>query len=301
MRPRRKYVTALFAAMSALAAGTAWTQDMEVSTAPAPVVVEMTALDVRAKRENEWRSGGLLILPYRPNYILPYAQNFNGNFSPDLPNPESLDDVEAKFQISLRMPVARGLFFGYGGLQLAYTQLSLWQVYNRQISSPFRETVYEPEAMLTFDTRWNLGGWTFRYWYFGINHQSNGKSDPASRSWNRLFAEAQAGYRNTMVSLRPWLRVERSGKEDDNPDIEKYMGNFELRLASQWRDCVGSVMWRNNLREENKGAVELSFTFPMFKLVRGMVQYFNGYGETLIDYNHPVSRLGVGLTFSDWL
>src|SRR6185369_1639785 len=88
----------------------------------APVVVTAaSALDQRLAQEAEWRRTGLLILPYRPNYLLAYSNNFNGNNPAGQPPGSSTPrNIEAKFQISLRMPIARGLFWDHGDLQLAY-------------------------------------------------------------------------------------------------------------------------------------------------------------------------------------
>ncbi len=270
----------------------------------APVLVtEASALDQRLAQEAEWRRTGLLILPYRPNYLLAYSNNFNGNTSVGQPSGSPApQDIEAKFQISLRMPIARGLFWNHGDVQLAYTQVSFWQVYNKAISAPFRETTYEPEVMLTFDSGLRLLGSTRQSWAIGGAHQSNGRSAPDSRSWNRAYMQGMFARGNGMILIKPWIRLTETAREDDNPDILHYMGHFELRGAYKLRQQVGAVMIRNNLDSaQNKGAVELSYSFPLLRLLRGYVQYFNGYGESLIDYNRSAHRLSAGLAFSDWL
>ena len=60
-----------------------------------------------------------------------------------------------------------------------------------------------------------------------------------------------------------------------------------------------SMTLLNNLRSENHGAVQLDWTFPIWRGLSGHAQYFNGYGESMIDYNQRVERFGLGLILSD--
>ncbi len=60
-------------------------------------------------------------------------------------------------------------------------------------------------------------------------------------------------------------------------------------------------MIRNNLRSGNRGALQLDWTFPVWDLtdVRGYVQYFTGYGESMIDYNATSNRFSIGFIMSE--
>ena len=62
-----------------------------------------------------------------------------------------------------------------------------------------------------------------------------------------------------------------------------------------------SIMLINNFHSPNYGAFELNWSCPMSRRVKWFVQYFNGYGESLIDYNARVNRIGLGIAFTDWL
>lgn len=62
----------------------------------------------------------------------------------------------------------------------------------------------------------------------GYNHDSNGRSDPTSRSWNRLYTRLMAENGNWLVEVKPWYVI---GSTDDNPDITKYMGYYQLKIG----------------------------------------------------------------------
>lgn len=62
----------------------------------------------------------------------------------------------------------------------------------------------------------------------GFSHQSNGKSGLLSRSWNRVYVDFLFERDNWYFSLKPWWRVPEDNDNDDNPDIDEFLGNFEL-------------------------------------------------------------------------
>src|SRR5690606_38945647 len=144
---------------------------------------------------------------------------------------QSLTDVEAKFQLSFKTKALENLFGDNGDVWMGYTQSSRWQVYNSEQSRPFRESNYEPEVLLVFRTNYVLVcDWRGRLLGVGINHQSNGRADPLSRSWNRVVANVGLDRENWALTLRPWWRVSEGGK-DENPDIEDYMGRGDATLV----------------------------------------------------------------------
>lgn len=272
-------------------------------TATAEETEQDSAIDRRMALEWEIRDNPFSITPYRPTYILPLAYNANPNEAPYqaagsdlLPEPN-----EIKFQFSFRVPVAEGIFFGKGYLSFGYTQQSYWQAYNGRSSSPFRENNYEPELIFAFPIDEKALGMRWRLAGLSLNHQSNGRSEPLSRSWNRVMLELIAERGDFYASLKPWWRVPEPKQSDDNPDIEKYLGNFELRMLQKYEGHTLGVMLRNNLRSENRGAIQLDYTFPIGDRLRGYLQIFNGYGESLIDYDHYNNRIGVGVMLTDWL
>ncbi len=250
--------------------------------------------------------------PFRPNYILPLSYNSSPNFPPFRNYARKMDKAEVKFQVSLKGPVYKGVFNGYGDLYAAYTNISWWQAYNKELSSPFRETNHEPELFMVFPMQTAVLGMTFSLAMVGISHQSNGRSGDLSRSWNRLYANVLLERGDFVFSIKPWYRLKEDKKDpnepgypnvkgDDNPDIAKYMGHGELRFGYKIGTHQFGMMVRNNLRSSNnKGAVQLDWTLPLGDMFRGYIQYFNGYGESLVDYNASSNRISIGLALSEW-
>jgi phospholipase A1/A2 len=263
---------------------------------------EVSVIDARLRSERIAESSNFVILPHRPNYVLPFTYNASLNRTPYGAQGSQLSPVEIKFQISFKLPVAERLFGNNGDLYLAYTQVSFWQAYNHDISAPFRETNYEPEAFLAFGTNTNILGLRNRIVLLGLVHQSNGREEPLSRSWNRAYAQFLLDRGNFALSLKPWYRFNESAATDDNPDINRYLGPGEVRMLYEWKRYVASVMFRCNFRPDNLyGAVQLEGSFPLTGKLKGYAQYFYGYGEDLIDYNARSNRIGIGILLTDWL
>lgn len=287
-------------------------------TPPAPV--ESTdnasaALDRRIVLERAAAQNPFTVLAHRRNYLLPVSYSSHPNEDPyrTLPNQTaeqnaSLDHSEAKFQISLKAPVAYDVLTQNDGFMFAFTGVSWWQVYNENISAPFRETNYEPEFFYQLPYSKSILGLPFKGLMLGVSHQSNGQSQPLSRSWNRVFADFIFAGDDYAFSIRPWYRLREDDKSDifdpkgdDNPDIEYYLGHFEFSGVYNLGDHELSMMLRNNLRSDNKGAIQIDWTFPLFGHMRGYTQYFNGYGESLLDYNVSMERIGFGILLTDTL
>ena len=266
-------------------------------------------LDSRWELSPESKLGTFNLRGYRPIYILPVFASSNPNDRPHSPNPdndvsqsEQWDNVEGKFQISLKTKVWQGVFGDEGDLWVGYTQSSRWQIYNEQLSRPIRETNYEPEAMLVFNTNYHLFGWDGRLLGLSFDHQSNGRDTPLSRGWNRVIANIGFERPNWVVMFRPWWRVPENRSDDDNPDISNYMGRGDVQIVHEWNGEEFSLMLRHSLHggANSRGAARFTWSFPLAGNLRGYLQAFKGYGESLIDYNHNATYLGVGISLLDW-
>ncbi len=207
----------------------------------------------------------------------------------------------AQFQFSVKTPVLVNLFDRDIDFYAAYTNHSFWQLYVD--SSPFRETNHEPELWLQFPADWEIFGFTNTVNTFGLNHQSNGQGGDLSRSWNRLSANFIFTRGNLTFSVKPWCRLPEDEESDDNPDLTDYLGHYELRAIYKWKDHVFSLMSRNNFESGfSRGALEATWSFPLWKypFVKGYLQCFSGYGESLISYDNYVNKIGLGLAITDW-
>ena len=255
-------------------------------------------------------NGVFSIREHEPMYIMPAWYRSSPNYTPSTPTRGVAIDavhtqqkrIETKMQISLKTKIAEDLFGTHADLWAGYTQQSNWQVYNRgKKSAPFRNSDYAPELFLTQPVKANLPfGGKLRMLGVGYIHQSNGQSRPLSRSWNRIYAMAGMEWGKLSVIPRVWARLDPGADKDDNPDIMHYMGYGDLRIAYQFNNkhALSSTLRYNP--KHSKGAVQLNYTFPIKGNLKGYVQGFYGYGESLIDYNHKQKGIGLGIMFNGW-
>jgi phospholipase A1 len=247
---------------------------------------------------------------HRPNYILFGKWTDHANTEPSspapghtVPAPIPWNDDELSFQLSFKAELVSrhdfdGKFLGLADARLwfAYTQQSFWQVYNPRLSRPFRETNYEPEVILTFGTGNQDDGW--KLLNLGFVHQSNGRSLPQSRSWNRLYGQGGWEWGRLSVIGRAWWRIPESADKDDNPDIQDYFGNGDIVL--RWgfdNDRSMSLLLRRSFHT-GRGFAQLDWTSrKLVGAARVYVQATSGYGESLIDYNFRQNTIGFGFAY----
>lgn len=295
-------------------------EDAEASTpsapAPAPSAERSYLTRVWNLDDLSYRDPSKLgrLQPYRQNYLIVKKTN-SPNFQPSSPLPDhnvttplDLDAAEIKFQLSFKADIGdqRNIdFLGIKTFRLwgAYTQQSFWQVFNTRNSSPFRETVYEPELIATLGTGQPSG---LKLINLGWVHQSNGRPLPESRSWNRIYLLGGMEWNNiTSIMLRGWWRIPEDPLKDDNPDVSDYLGRADLVMRWEPSDKSQAVamLIRNNLsRTKNRGYVQIDWATPVRfgNSARMHIQITSGYGESLIDYNHRQNTLGLGLSFREW-
>jgi phospholipase A1 len=249
----------------------------------------------------QWTPSEQALRMYKQTYFLAYSYNAHPNDAPTSPNQANqggasypLDHKEMKFQISVK-----GHMLGEDRTTLwfGYTQLSFWQFYDFARSQPFRENNFEPELILSHRPQQG----TASFINLAFVHQSNGQALPRSRAWNRLYLQAgfqfdlDDGHRLDLLP-RVWHRLGGGGIDDDNPDIVHYLGHGDLELRYHHNDKAAlSALARSR-------SLQLDLTLST-ELVTGLLhhtdlhlQYFTGYGESLIDYNHKHHTVGIGIS-----
>lgn len=247
------------------------------------------------------------LLPYKPLFILFGNFTTRVNKTPISGNPKNVvptsipyDPLELAFQISFKTKILHNVFgddLG-GDVWGAYSQSSRWQLYNNTLSRPFRETNYQPEAFILFGTPYQIGSFKGVFAGVGINHESNGRSNPLSRSWNRVVFQFGWEVDKLQIVLKPWVRLKEDIEKDDNPDIQEYIGRAELNLKYDIGNHNFELATRHSLRggSSNRGSARFDYSYRFYKNLKFHTQIFTGYGESLIDYNHNQTSFGVGLS-----
>jgi phospholipase A1 len=238
-----------------------------------------------------------------------FAGRFNAHestyfiYGPDAP--------AAKFQFSFKyrilgekgelrdkVPALRGLFIGF-------TQRSLWDI--EAESSPFYDTSYMPEIMLESQSvvdPGGSGGFQILGYQVGARHESNGQDGLASRSLNILyfrpaFAFGRLDGWNLLILPRVFAYVTDL---DNNPDIKEYRGNAELTAIFGRNDRFALSMTGRLGSGGHKGSFQADLTIPVRfdKLLDFatyvLVQYWDGYGESLRGYNERSRTVRAGIS-----
>lgn len=241
-------------------------------------------------------TNSLTLLQHRTSYLLPFAYNFStesegvGGLEDDI---ERIDYTEFKFRLSFKTLAWNNILGSNAKLYAAYTNTSWWQAYNSDESRPFRETNHEPEFFLNLPANIKIGSWELDNLALGISHISNGRSGDFSRTWNRIYAEVLASNERNILRFRPWVSISNM---NDNPDIEEFRGRAEIGGRHFRGNHIFNWQVRHTLDDKNRASIEADWSFPLRSRedLRFFVQYFDGYGESLIDYNRKSRRLGLG-------
>lgn len=262
------------------------------------VVTGMTRLMTERKREVDDR-----ISAYQPNYLtISTSQDPSTSTTQD--NLQPWNERELMMQVSLKAPLWNFRDRNDLVLFFAYTNRSWWQT--SEDSAPFRDINHEPEVFLRkyYDDK-SIGPFKLRGFDIGYNHQSNGRAGDVSRSWNRFTLNTALQRDDFMLGLRAWYQ--RPSSDSLNPHMHRYYGYGEVLAA-----YAPSAFWEKNEEPKHifsllvrpgtqKVSMEATYSFrPLKSLVRVYAQYFDGYGDSLIDFDKRVRRFGFGFSLNEF-
>ncbi len=270
---------------------------------------EVKSMAARWELDSISNKGTFLLTPYKSVYVLPFLwssdpvrQPISGNPDPGYVNPEPIDynAIEAVFQLSFKTKILHDFLWSHADLWVAYTQVSYWQIYNEPLSRPFRELNYEPEIILNFPVNFKILGLNTKMLGVSFNHESNGKSLPFSRSWNRVIFMAGLTKDNWHIYIRPWYVIPES--KGDNPDISSYIGNGDLNVIYTKDQNVFTFTGTNNFNFEGnmRGNAMVSWAFPIKGNLKGYLQVSHGFGTSLIGYNQEETTIGLGVSLIEF-
>lgn len=223
---------------------------------------------------------------YKDNYII------TGTTLGETPTKDN-SDVKLQFSFQQRIlnePIGKRIYSYF-----TYTQKTFWDIYKD--SRPFNETNYNPGLLLvmpTFKHHQFEGTLTF-----SIEHESNGKDSIYSRSWN--FVSLGYGHifsPKLVIGLKVWLPFVGS----ENPDLIEYIGYGEAQI--QWSMIQDRLFlnWilRKGASSDWKGSMQTTISYRPFanKTFNLMLQWWQGYAESLIDYKEQRGMLRIGLLFT---
>lgn len=259
-------------------------------------VEENSALAKRIRAENAISHNHFGIGFDEPTYMLPFY--YTGSPKQDIgptPRNQSIKNEEFKGQLSFKFPIWPHIYGSTWSIGASYTQLMYWQVYDK--SQFFRETNYEPAVFVSDHFRPNWLG------SMGVVHQSNGRGGTYERSWNRAYANLTFSGTHWLVSVKPWVLIFKADSSDlHNKNIAKYLGYERIVVAYKYHSQEWSAMMRNSFESGfQRLALELNYSFPIYGVLHGFVQYFHGYGQSLIEYDHKTNSFGVGIALSNWI
>jgi outer membrane phospholipase A len=202
--------------------------------------------------------------------------------------------------LDLNGPESRNL----RSLQFAYTQRSLWDV--NASSSPFYDTSYMPELMFESVESMSAtrsGGFNWLGYQTGIKHESNGRAGPTSRSLNTGYFRTVAAFGTSdgwYLILIPEAHAYIGGL-GDNGNLKDYRGYGQLRAVLGYKDGPSLLYTGQAGKSLDHPTTQLDFTVPVRSRfldlkIYALVQYFDGYGESLLHYDRHSQTVRAGVS-----
>ncbi len=230
----------------------------------------------------------------QPKYSI-YGDNYfiTGSQFGKTPTEENSD---AKFEIGFKYRLTDLVLPGKLYAFLTYRQKSFWDIY--QESLPFRETNYNPGIGFAKPI---LSQNRIKHAFFlRVEHESNGRDEEFSRSWNFLSLQYFYFHKNKwQLRLKAWHPF---GDMENNEDLLDYIGHGSIGLAyrpQKW--LILESQFRKALNLDKNGSIKLSASLKLSKKTNQylLFQYYYGYAESLITYNEISHMLRLGVVLKD--
>lgn len=219
---------------------------------------------------------------YKDNYFI---------FGPAIGPKISKHNTNVKFQISISQRLTRSTLPWGTYLYLFYTQKCFWNVLEESL--PMTDLNFNPGIGITkplFVKNRYIGKMTFL-----IEHESNGHDSIQSRSWNRVALAGNVMVtKNLIVHAKAWIPIVDG---QNNKDIVKYCGfcQFGFQVVSDDKRFSGGLMVVPRKNFSCNTILDLSYRIFKRDNQYLFLQYYNGYGEGLLDYNKYHSQLRIGI------
>lgn len=220
---------------------------------------------------------------YKDNYFI---------FGPSLNHPNKTN-TNIKFQISIAQRLTKSVLPWGTYLYLFYSQKCFWNVLEN--SMPMTDLNFNPGIGLTkplyVKSRY-IGKATLM-----IEHESNGRDSIQSRSWNKVSLAANVMIdKCLLVHGKIWLPIVDGM---NNKDILHYCGIYQggVQIYSPNQRFSGSIMLTKRLGKFLNYNTVIELSYRIFKRDNQylFLQYYNGYGEGLLEYNKFHNQIRVGI------
>jgi phospholipase A1 len=201
------------------------------------------------------------------------------------------ENSNAKFQLSISHRLTKSILPFDTYLFLGFTQKTIWNIL--QESLPMHDLNFNPGIglghLIIYQNR-----------YIGkallmVEHESNGKDSLASRSWNKISLGVNLMLNHNFdIQAKAWIPIIDS---ENNRNILQYngIGHFGINYCNNSRRFNAGLLltWRTASFSYNS-QWELSFKLNKKENQFLFIQYYNGYGENLRDYNQYKSIVRLG-------
>lgn len=282
-----RFVTYIIAALVMTALGCADVNGQIMTTRSDPEVIDSDSV----KRAFDDRPYFGL---YKDNYFI---------FGPSVGPKPTKENTNVKFQISISQRLTRSTLPWGTYLYLFYTQKVFWNVLER--SFPMTDLNFNPGVGLAkplFVKNRFIGKMVMM-----VEHESNGRDGIESRSWNKIsFGANIIVDPQFMIHGKFWIPIVDG---ENNSDILDYCGIYQSGLTFNTPDrrfgAGVTLVKRRGMKLNYNTIIELNYRLFKRDNQYLFLQYYNGYGEGLLDYNKFHSQLRIGIVikptyFSDF-